>query len=591
MPEVHLSYTHHGYFVIDKVKQYRLLYKEPANDTERAAITAVNKHFQEIEAEEKPKAEKYENYIERTSDLIAAAIQRTRAEGIDAPYLEELERAARTTPIEEKIALALDLSTPILFTAKETTSEDTEPPTLKAVTAIDNKRQFDIATLETPYDTADTETRHIIAAKIAEILAELMNGNTLKIGKTSEIVKRAIDEARAEGIDAPYLEELERVEEYPAQPELFPDYQPQPEILTATQEQEISEKIQRYQAPPYITPETVKIPTANLARNIHNADMEKHPDGEFFYPVDKRPHEHFVFMTLLDKIGEQYPIAPIDKNILISLGNLYAERKASGRVTEHGGAIITAEDIIRLYRGYDADARITAEDVTSIQDRIDKMVTMRVSFDFTQHFQYNNVGDEVQLSIPDEKRIAIPETEARRLPANTTRRAKDTTVVRFSYAGNMIDARTIEVEYASGRIEKAYEILTPPIVYEYAEKVKQIQQVETKLLDLRKRANSGNDTDTIKIYLLEQINAMKRDKTTRTNRILLDTLFADLRIEVNNRPVKKRKMDIVKKILEHFKTTKQKNGKPLISGYTEVIGYRRAVIGYDIHITTEKGED
>ena len=59
MPEVHLSYTHHGYFVIDKVKQYRLLYKEPANDTERAAITAVKKHFQEIEAEEKPKAEKY----------------------------------------------------------------------------------------------------------------------------------------------------------------------------------------------------------------------------------------------------------------------------------------------------------------------------------------------------------------------------------------------------------------------------------------------------------------------------------------------------------------------------------------------------
>ena len=589
MPEIHYSITHHGYFVIDKMKQYNLLHKEPADDTERAAITAVNRHFQEIEADETPKAKKYENYIERTSDLIAAAIQRTRAEGINAPYLEELEHAARTTPIEEKIALALDLSIPVLFTAKENT--DTEPPTLKAVTAIDNKRQFDIATLAKPYDTEDTDTRHIIAAKIADILGELITGDKLKIGKTSEIVQRAINEARAEGINAPYLEELEHIEEYPAQPDLFPEYPTQPETLTATQAQEITAKIQRYQAPPYIQPDTIKVPTANLARNIHNADTEKNPSGEFMYPVDKRPHEHFVFMTLLDKIGEKYPIAPIDKNILISLGNLYAERKASGRVTEHGGAIITAEDIIRLHRGYDADARITAEDVTATQDRIDKMLTMRVSFDFTQHFQYNNVGDEVQLSIPDDKRIAIPETEARRLPANVTRRAKDTTVVRFSYAGNMIDARTIEVEYASGRIEKAYEILTPPIVYEYAEKVKQIQQVETKLLDLRKRANSGNDTDTIKIYLLEQINAMKHDKTTRANRILLDTLFADLRIDVTNRQTKKRKMDIVKRILEHFKTTKQKNGKTLITGYTEVIGYRRAVTGYDIQIKDEKGED
>lgn len=587
MPEVHLSYTHHGYFVIDKVKQYNLLHKEPADDTERAAITAVNKHFQEIEAEETPKAKNFEQYIERTSEIIAAAIQRTRAHGIDAPYLEELERAARTLPVEEKIALALDLSTPILFTAKEN-ADTTEPPTLKAVTAIDNKRQFDIATLAKPYDTEDTAARHIIAAKIADILGELITGDELKIGKTSEIVQRAIDEARAEGINALYLEELEHIEEYPAQPDLFPEYPTQPETLTATQAQEITAKIQRYQAPPYIQPDTIKVPTANLARNIHNADTEKNPSGEFMYPVDKRPHEHFVFMTLLDKIGEKYPIAPIDKNILISLGNLYAERKASGRVTEHGGAIITAEDIIRLHRGYDADARITAEDVTATQDRIDKMLTMRVSFDFTQHFQYNNVGDEVQLSIPDDKRIAIPETEARRLPANVTRRAKDTTVVRFSYAGNMIDARTIEVEYASGRIEKAYEILTPPIVYEYAEKVKQIQQVETKLLDLRKRANSGNDTDTIKIYLLEQINAMKRDKTTRANRILLDTLFADLRIDITSRQLKKNKVDIIKRILEHFKTTKQKNGKTLIAGYSEVIGYRRALIGYDIHITAEK---
>lgn len=483
---------------------------------------------------------------------------------------------------------------PHTYTAKSTTYD---------LLKIDNKKQFlSVVFIEGEGD-GEKAARETIAAYVGDILNRLAGqatrGEPIDYEYTSQVVAEAIAKARAAGINSPYIDALEEMQT-PApppteQPGLFPDLPPaenEPEIrmdIVTTEQAQIlavDAKI-RYPAPPYIRPEVVHIPTANLARNIHSADMNENPNGLFHYPVDKRPHSKFVFM-LLDKIGEQYPIKPIDKNILWSLGNLYAQRRADGKTGMHGGAIITAADIIRLYRGYDAQTTIEDAEIQAIQERINALRNINVSFDFTQHFQYNKVGDEVDLSIPDTMRRPISESEASTAPANMIKRAEGLTVVRFSYTGHMINADAIEVEYSNGTVITAYELLTPPIVYEYAEKIRQIQQVETKLLDIRKRANSTRDMDIIKIYLLEQINAMR--KSNRAPRILLDTLFADLRIEITSRPLKKKKVDIVKQILSHFRDTPRKNGKPLITGFSEVIGRRRAVIGFDIAITPE-GED
>ena len=475
---------------------------------------------------------------------------------------------------------------------------------IRDLVKIDNKQQFLTALYIAVTPGEDKAAREAIAAYAGEILDRLAGqatrGEPIDYQYTSQIVAEAITKARAAGINSPYIDALEEMQT-PAPPpdttpNLFPDLPPNTaekkpsaaDIVTVQQAKILAADAKaRYPAPPYVRPEVVNIPTANLARNIHTADRAANPGGIFRYPVDKRPHSHHVFMALLDKIGEQYPIAPIDKNILISLGNLYAQRKAAGALGKHGGAIITAADIIRLYRGYDAQTTIEEAEIQAIQDRIEKLRNINVSFDFTQHFQYNNVGDEVELSIPDTMRRPISESEARTAPANMVKRAGGLTVVRFSYTGHMIDARVIEVEYSNGTVITAFELLTPPIVYEYAEKIRQIQQVETKLLDIRKRANSTRDGDIIKIYLLEQINAMRREKSTRAPRILLDTLFADLRIEITSRMLKKKKADIIKRILTHFRETPRKNGKPLITGFSEVIGRRRAVIGYDIQITPD----
>lgn len=457
----------------------------------------------------------------------------------------------------------------------------------KGLVSVDNNEQFLTACWINGETEEDKEARETLLYYIAEILNRLaeqaINQKPIDYKYTSEIIAEAIRRTREDGINAPHLDKLEAMqkpqEETPDLPGIETSasitQKGEMQVITIKEAKEIAEKL-RYPAPPYVLPEYIKIPTANMARNFYNADTTKPAPGlngtQFVYPVDQRPHQHFVFMRLLDAISEQYPIEPIDKNILISLGNLYGERKAAGRVGIHGGAILSTEDIIRLYRGFDASADITEEEINAVKERILKMLNMRVSFDFTQHFVYNKVGDEVQLSIPDEKRVHVTDANG------------ETRIIRFSYTGNMIDARIAEIEYSNGKIVTAYELLTPPILYEYSEKIKQVQRIETKLLDLRKKANSNKDADIIKIYLLEQINAMKHG---RSNRILLKTLFSELRIEITSRQLKKNKVKLISRILQHFKETKQNNGKTLITGFSEVTGYHRALEGYDIYFENE----
>lgn len=478
-------------------------------------------------------------------------------------------------------------------------------PDIIGYVKIDNKRQFLTACLIDTTTTTDTDkaARETVAVYMGDILNRLatqaINNQAIDYQFTSEIVAEAITKTRADGINAPYLDQLERMVTPTAAedtPDLFPDMPKkapeEPQQLSLQQAQTIVKTglltIPRYPAPPYNRPDFIKIPTANLVRNMHTADTNQHPNGKFPYPVDKSPHSHFVFMKLLDKVAEQYPITPLDKNILIALGNLYGERKAAGKTGLQGGAIITAADLIRLYRGYDAEATVEESEIEEVQKRLEYMQKLNVTFDFSQHFEYNNIGDDVQLSIPDDMRVELPEQVANQLPEKLKKRYERGTVVRFSYKGAMIHANTIEVEYKGGRVAKAFEILTPPIVYDYAEKIKQVQQVETKLLDLRKQANSGRDIDIIKIYLVEQINAMKHEKSTRSNRIKLDTLFSNLRLDINNRKQKKKRVDAIKQILSHFSETKDKHGKTFIAGFTEVKGFRNAVTAFDIQLTSEE---
>ena len=267
--------------------------------------------------------------------------------------------------------------------------------------------------------------------------------------------------------------------------------------------------------------------------------------------------------------------------ILIALGNLYGERLAQpGGKGLQGGSIITAADIIRRFRGLNATDRIDQQTIDAVTNRMTFLMNLSVSFDFTQHFEYRKKeigdGEEVELAIPDNMRRMDPKTG---------------TVIRFSYIGKMVHANTIEAEYNSGRIEKAWEILTPPIVFDYAQKIKQVTTIETRLLDLRRKAkastNNTGGADVMKVYLIERINAMIDPKTHKpkidySQSISLVSMFEDLRIETNSREAKRKKVNMAREILDHFKETPDKYRGKYIKGYQLLKGYRGAVTGFKI---------
>lgn len=392
--------------------------------------------------------------------------------------------------------------------------------------------------------------------KYADYCGKFASALNITPEELTENIKKAVDAAKAAEEEAPDLPGLNQ-----------------------------DQKRTRFPAPPFIYNTKTMLPITALARNLHRLTFENIGAGAAAeigletgalaeIPVDKRPHKRYIYMLMLNKLAEEYPITAADKNILIALGNLYGERQDAKRTGLQGGSIITAEDIIRRYRGLDATATVEDDTIKAIESRLHTLMKLDVSFDFSQHFEYRKkeIGEEVELDIPDDLREIDKKTG---------------TVIRFSYHGKMVHANEIEVEYSTGRIARAFEILAPPIVYDYAMKIKQVATIETKLLDLRKKAHGSRDADIMKVYLLERITAMLDNKTHQpkpdfSHTIKLEKLFEELRIDVQNRMTKKRKTDTAKAILDHFKETEDKHRGTFIKGYIEQKGYRGAVTGYEI---------
>ena len=342
-------------------------------------------------------------------------------------------------------------------------------------------------------------------------------------------------------------------------------------------------------APPYPNNETTILPTAELFRNIHELEAHFNKDGSITTRagIDPVPHKYFVYMKMLDDLGKEYPITAQDKCILLALGNLYEERQKQpgGKGGLYNGSIVTPEDIIRRYRGLDASDRVDPDEVQQVISRVYWLMSFNVSFDFTQHFEYRRkvLGDkeEVIWDIPQDMRNIDSKTG---LP------------LEFSYRGKMVWGAEIKVRYPSGRVDIAWELIKPPIVYQYARKVKQFAIIQTKLLDLREKARSSRDADVMKVYLLERITAMLDPRTHRpkpgcSHIISLENMFYHLQIQVNNREAKARKVKIAKAILDVFQETPDKTRGMFIQGYKEITGLRGAVTGFEIVFTESKDND
>lgn len=481
-------------------------------------------------------------------------------------YQKEMEKLIKTlkdNPFLQDVMLgAVEKTEPAAELTAEEQSKQVSSAALGIAGLTSQKYKEEIAKglAKLPEDTELSEDARflwdiVIAALLLEPAPEVLSELAEALGTTADLLSKAGLMAREKETEG-----------------LLPGCEPTAEDLA-------NRRI--YPAPPYIYPENTIIPTAELFRTMHKLHFTDTEEGALAeIGIDRRPHERYIYMLMLDKLAEQYPITAGDKNILIALGNLYGERQSSGNTGIQNGSIITAEDIIRRYRGYTAEDTVEQESIDAVAKRMEILSKLQVSFDFSQHFEYRKkqigTGEEVELCIPDDMRRIDPNTR---------------TVIRFSYTGAMVHANTIKVEYQGGKICKAWEILRPPIVFDYAQKIKQVATIETKLLDLRKKAkkctNNNTGADIMKVYLIERINAMENSSTHLAKEnypkvITLASMFEALRIDINNRVTKKSKIDMAKTILDHFKTTPNKHRGHFITDYKIIKGYRGAVTGFEI---------
>lgn len=110
----------------------------------------------------------------------------------------------------------------------------------------------------------------------------------------------------------------------------------------------------------------------------------------------------------------------------------------------------------------------------------------------------------------------------------------------------------IKIELCSGECVEGYEVLQPPILYEYAQKTGQVVTAPAQLLNIPNIADNRQRIE-VKGYLLRRILAMQ-GKTAKSNRILFDSVLEAIRADKTNRAEKKRVKDYCVKVLDYWQS-------------------------------------
>ena len=147
------------------------------------------------------------------------------------------------------------------------------------------------------------------------------------------------------------------------------------------------------------------------------------------------------------------------------------------------------------------------------------------------------------------------------------------------FTTNLLMLEALEIE-AGGRKVTAYQILKPPIMYEYSAALGEVANVPLELLDIRetykktptakpklvnKRIRNSARRIAIKEYLLRRISIMK-GPTKQTNRITLDTLLTEAMSEPQQPTAKERRncIEYVYQVLDYWQA------QGFITGYKRV---------------------
>ncbi len=183
------------------------------------------------------------------------------------------------------------------------------------------------------------------------------------------------------------------------------------------------------------------------------------------------------------QLSGRRPFTEYDRNVYNAVSSLFVYGDPSHRMTP--------AMVYRAMTGMTGNEKPTREQIKTVTESLDKMRFIRVRIDCTAELQ--------------KRRITLNSKQINRGMIDTS----------------LLMAKACEVE-SGGNIVKAYHVMDPPILYEYAAALKQVLTLPASMLDVKILDKKGNPTRRslpntesrilIKGYLLRRIEGLKGGK-------------------------------------------------------------------------------
>ena len=237
------------------------------------------------------------------------------------------------------------------------------------------------------------------------------------------------------------------------------------------------------------------------------------PFGEVFATPFNREETRITYAKLDYKQGIEFDRSFDDIDGLI-LNAIYSFYKAEN-------VLFTNRNILQHIFGNVADHFKTASEIVEIIDqRLDKLRSMQISMDLKDKF-----GNDATISLNGEKYRPI------------------------AFEEDLLDLSVLKMKSSrNNKILKVYRINRISAVFKYAEKLKQITSWKTEYMKVPVRKTMQNAI--LCSYLLTKISLVKNaNNKYKNNGILFQTIFEDLKLDVDTRD---KKMNIRETIKQMF---------------------------------------
>lgn len=225
----------------------------------------------------------------------------------------------------------------------------------------------------------------------------------------------------------------------------------------------------------------------------------------------------------------------------------------------HGNIVFTPQLIYRTMTHKKDSESPSQKQIDAITASVEKMRFMEVDIDATEEMREWMRGRKMQF---DEN-------------------------VETHFSGYILPVNLVTVRH-QGKTIKAYQMLHEPALYSYAKARKQILTCNAELLNIREvDAKTGNilafavplNEKRIEIsnYILRRILTMKSDRNKQSNTILLDTIYADVRLTALSRNQSLDYRDFICKLLTYYQAS------DFIKGYEKKYDGRK-IVGFIIEL-------